>query len=252
MSHFAVAVFTKPNGATVEELLAPYDENMETELYVDRTKEEVLEEIAEYEDEYPEYKTMTDEEKIKDFFGYRHFDEEGNPMTSYNPNSKWDWYVVGGRFAGLLKAKEGNHGDGSVFNPNPKKKGEYDSARISDIDFSMDIDEYNKAIRYWEVVVEKQPLKENENEKDFFNWYRDGYYEEYYKDKETYAKIHASLCTYAVITPDGEWHQKGEMGWWGTSSETANESLDWDLHYKERFIDVADPDWTLTIVDCHI
>lgn len=23
-------------------------------------------------------------------------------------------------------------------------------------------------------------------------------------------------------------------------------------HYKERFLDTADPDWILTIVDCHI
>lgn len=167
MSHFSVAVFTKPNGETVEDLLAPYSENLEVELYIAMTKEEALQEIAEYEYKYPEYKTMTDEEKIKDFFGYRHFDKDGNPMTSYNPNSKWDWYSIGGRFAGLLKAKEGNHGSGSVFNPNPRRKGEYDSARVGDIDFSLNMEEYNKAIRYWEVVVEKQPLKEGENKKRF-------------------------------------------------------------------------------------
>ena len=79
-----------------------------------------------------------------------------------------------------------------------------------------------------------------------------GYYEDYYRDKETYAKIMASFVTYAVVSPDGEWFSKGDMGYWGCSSETADESLNWDLHYKERFIDTADPDWTLTIVDCHI
>lgn len=252
MSHFAVAVFTEPNGKTVEELLAPYSEELEVAPYVARTKEEALEEISNHVDEYPEYKTMTDEEKIRNWFGYKKFDKDGNPLTTYNPNSKWDWYSIGGRFPGKLKSKNGKHGEGSAFHDNPMVDGEFDSARVGDIDWSMDMDKYNKAIRYWEVVVEKQPLREDEDKDYFFNLYRDGYYEEYYRDKETYAKICASFNTYAVVLPDGEWKSKGDVGWWGASSETGDESLDWDLHYKERFIDTADPDWTITIVDCHI
>lgn len=252
MSHFSVAVFTEPNGKTVSELLAPYDENLEVESHVCKTKEEALAEIAKYENDYPEYKTMTDEEKIEDYFGISDFDEDGNLMTTYNPDSKWDWYSIGGRFPGLLKATTGTHGDGSAFHINPRVDGEFDSARVGDIDFSPDMDEYNKAIRYWEVVVEKQPLKANENPDHFTNWYRDGYFEEYYRDKETYAKIMASFSTYAIVTPDGKWFEKGQMGWFGDSSETADEFVDWHLHYKERFLDTADPDWTLTIVDCHI
>ena len=38
----------------------------------------------------------------------------------------------------------------------------------------------------------------------------------------------------------------------GCSSESAEDSRDWYGHYKERFLDTADPDWILTIVDCHI
>ena len=29
------------------------------------------------------------------------------------------------------------------------------------------------------------------------------------------------------MTPDGEWHEQGEMGWWGLSSETDEEALGW-------------------------
>lgn len=252
MSHFSVAVFTKPNGESVAELLAPYDENMEVEAYVDKTKEEALAEIAKYEHKYPEYKNKTDKEKMKDWFGYRKFDKDGNPMTTYNPNSKWDWYSIGGRFPGRLKAKNGHHGEGSAFRANPIVDGEFDSARVGDIDFSMDMDKYNKAIRFWEVVVDKEPLRENEKEEDFKNYYRTDWYKEYYQNKVIYAQICASCTTYAVVTPDGRWHQKGDMLWFGMSTETGDESLDWDLHYKERFLDAADPDWTLTIVDCHI
>ena len=287
MSHFSVAVFTKPNGRSLERLLAPYDESIEMVPYIKYTKEEAIAKVrksideyakgryAEFlknpekykekhnnqshldyiENEFPKRLNWTDEECYeyeKQYYGDDMIDEDGNLLSTYNPNSKWDWYSIGGRFPGKLKAKDGKHGEGSAFHSNPRVNGEFDSARVGDIDFSMDMEEYNKAIRYWEVVVEKQPLREDENSDDFFNWYRDGYYEEYYKDKETYAKICASCNTYAVVTPDGKWYECGQMGWWGMSSETGDESLDWDLHYKERFLDTADPDWTLTIVDCHI
>ena len=66
------------------------------------------------------------------------------------------------------------------------------------------------------------------------------------------ARYCAQFSTYAVVTPDGKWHGKGEMGWFACSSETADEAKDWEEHYKERFIDTADPEWYLTIVDCHI
>lgn len=287
MSHFSVAVFTKPNGKTVEELLAPYNENIEYEPYIQYTKEQAIakvrKEIEDYKNgtyakyladpkkyeeehnnerhlnylknEFPKQLTWTDEECYQDkakYYDEDMIDADGNLLSTYNPNSKWDWYSIGGRFPGKLKANNGKHGEGSAFNNNPMVDGEFDSARVGDIDWSMDMDEYNKAIRYWEVVVEKQPLREDENKDDFINWYKDGYYEEYYRDKETYAKIFASFGTYAVVTPDGIWHEKGQMGYWGISSETGDESLDWDLYYKERFIDAADPDWTITIVDCHI
>lgn len=286
MSHFAVAVFTKPGGKTVDELLAPYYEGITMEPYIEYTRQQAIDdvkkEIREYmeSNSYNEY--LEDPEKYKENHREDHYkyistyherlnwtdeqlyeekkrwyeedmiDDEGNLLSTYNPNSKWDWYVIGGRFSGMLKSKSGKHGEGSSFNRNPRVWGEFDVARVGDIDFSLDMNSYNKAIRWWEVVIEKQPLKVYENEKDFQSYYTEKYYKEYYRDKETYAKICASCSTYAVVTPDGKWHSKGDMFWWGISSETGNESLDWDLHYKERFIDTADPNWTMTIVDCHI
>lgn len=252
MSHFSVAVFTKPNGKTVEELLALYDENIVMEPYIKYTKEEAIaavrKEIEEYattgnyaeylkdpetykekwgsneihinyiENEFPKKLNWTDEqcyEEKKGWYEDDMIDKDGNLLSAYNPNSKWDWYSIGGRFPGKLKAKEGEHGEGSAFRRNPRVNGEFDSARVGDIDFSSDMDEYNKTIRYWEVVVEKQPLRNGENPDDFRSFYRDEYYTEYYRDKETYAKIMASFTTFAVVTPDGKWAEK-EV--WGTGA----------------------------------
>ena len=194
----------------------------------------------------------TFEEFMKDYNG-ENFDEEQKDWGYWeNPNAKWDWYSIGGRWKGLLKAKAGIHGESSLVMPIENKEGRYSSAKVKDIDFTPDKTKYEKALRWWEVVIEDSPLRPGENKEDFFNFYKKEYLIKKYKDKETYARIDSSFNTYAVVLPDGTWCEKGKMGWWGCSSETPEESYDWDMSYKQNFIDKADPEWTLTIVDCHI
>ena len=45
MSHFCVLVFTKPDGKDVEELLAPFDENIEYKPYVEYTRDQDIAKI---------------------------------------------------------------------------------------------------------------------------------------------------------------------------------------------------------------
>ncbi|HPE08122.1 MAG TPA: hypothetical protein PLT28_00120 [Saprospiraceae bacterium] len=275
MSHFTVAVFTKPHGKTLEELLAPYDENIVVPRYLKYTKADLIErgkqaiqefatigcyaqwkaDPAAYEkevnneqhihylkDEFPQKLHWTDEEIYQDQIKYYDEDdigENGEVYSTYNPLSQWDWYEVGGRFSNMISLKDGS------------KK--VNSAQIKDTNFAGNQKEYQKAITEWELKVEGK-LPQNHEEEYILktSFYKAPYYTETYKDKETYASIMSHFGTYAVVTPDGEWHEKGQMGWWGLSSETPEESLDWDLNYKKRFLDTADPEWTITIVDCHI
>ena len=44
-----------------------------------------------------------------------------------------------------------------------------------------------------------------------------------------------------MVTPDGEWHETGSMGWWGLSSETHEEAVSWEEGFYERFLATADP-----------
>ena len=61
-----------------------------------------------------------------------------------------------------------------------------------------------------------------------------------------------AFSTYAVVTPDGEWHEPGEMGWWGISFATDEEEANWYNEYS-KFIDMANKNnYLVTIVDCHI
>lgn len=196
------------------------------------------------------YQTLQD--YVKDYVEAPWDEEKQDYGYWENPNAKWDWWQIGGRWKGFLKASGGEKGEISLVYPIEDERGKYAQARVGDIDFEPDQENYNKNLRWWEVVVENSPLRPGESEKDFFSAYKKEFYINRYKTKETYAKIQSSVVTYAVIMPDGKWYQKGDMGWFGLSSETEEESYDWDMHFKENFIDKADPDWILTIVDCHI
>lgn len=142
MSHFITLVFTKENGRTVEELLAPYDENIVYAPYVLYTREQAIAKIrkeiedykngpyAEYvsspkkyeeshpnaehinylKNKFPKKLEWTDDECYQDMKG--RFDEDmiklnGDLLSTYNPNSKWDWYTIGGRWNNYLKTLSG-------------------------------------------------------------------------------------------------------------------------------------------------
>ncbi len=219
MSHFTVAVFLDGR-ITLEQALAPYDETLKVPHYI--TREEIISnaraEIEDYkntryreflknkseyikehndnpmhinylENEFPKMLLWSDDELYK--YGLENLSppkenikDDGSVFDDYNPNAKWDWYSVGGRWDGELITAD----------------GQCNRARVKDVLFSEMSD----------------------------------------------------FSTYAVITPDGEWHSSGTVGWFGVSSESEDEYDKWEREYKQRFIDPAKPDWEIVIVDCHI
>lgn len=52
---------------------------------------------------------------------------------------------------------------------------------------------------------------------------------------------------FAIVTPDGEWHAEGDMGWWGM---TSNEDDKWDRRMYE--LASAFPEHMGVLIDCHI
>lgn len=266
MSHFAVLVMSENHGNDLEDLLAPFDENLGVDPYVAFTREQAVKYIRDdakrgvdvwskrlaenpdyedakkyFEENRKRLEDWTDEQCYQylreEYEDDGMIDAEGNLLSTYNPKSKWDWYSVGGRWSGSLKIWGGARDDEGYANQ---------------IDFGVDLDEYAAAIKWWEINIDERPLNDGEK-KDDWMFYKPEYYKDFYHDKETYARIRSLPIFRSVITPDGEWHEKGQMGWWGMSSESGEESLDWDLHFMERFIEPAIANnWYLTVVDCHI
>lgn len=167
MSHFTVMVI----GENPEKQLAPFDESLDVPRYVKYTKQELIDNwkkrtedykngtyakfllnpekykrecsnnahVKYLEEEFPKQLTWTDEEiynyAIQD---YEDVGEEGEVYSTNNPNSKWDWYVLGGRWSGLIKLKDGAKGvsgESGVFDNetgiDQARKG--DIANISEI-----------------------------------------------------------------------------------------------------------------------
>lgn len=262
MSHFSVAVFTDEN-TTVEDLLEPYWENLIVDKYICMTKEELIDSgrshIRRYMRVFKEY--MKDKKafrrKYKKDLKYLRFvkkipsmkkwnkekiykfiisdcrkediSEDGGLYSDLNPNARWDWFSIGGRWENMLILKSDN----------PRKIVRGDSGLIKEID--------------WERMRRIKWLKAEPYQEFMKNLYWDKeFYQKLYPNEETYINEVTKFSTYAVVTPDGEWHDSGKMGWWGISEATDEERVEFENNYEEEFLKNLNPEWRLTIVDCHI
>ena len=106
------------------------------------------------EKEFPKQLSLTDEQLYKDATKrYREsvcfekdieLREDGSVWVTYNDEGKWDWYVMGGRFAGQLQLKDKTQ-EAPLYNPEYstlfskkhyqllKKDGRCDQALVGDI-----------------------------------------------------------------------------------------------------------------------
>lgn len=186
-----------------------------------------------------------------------------------NPNKKWDWYVIGGRWSNSLHLKTG---------------GTADSAYKRDIDFDHMRDAAGQEAAYrWDKAAavkvaagfEADTLWEpwstirarHETDRDtarveyyaqpvvealravFDNPFRD--IDQYLVPREQYIQQARDRATvqYAVVK-DSQWFAKGEMGWWGMSDDKVSQE-DWNRKVNE-LLDALPDDTLITVVDCHI
>lgn len=128
-----------------------------------------------------------------------------------------------------------------------------DECEVKDLDLSIDKDMYEKAKRFWEVVVDKQPLTDVERPNDFFAMFKPEYYIEMYGNKDNYAKDCASFSTFAMLL-DGEWHEQGKMGWFGISNTTDRSLQEYTNFFDKELTELKEthPNAKVTLVDCHI
>lgn len=197
-------------------------------------------------------------------------ERDGRFYDRTNPNKKWDWWVVGGRYSGRLTLKNGTT---------------VDHARWGDLDFShrektlIERGEklwaiYAEAVgdfaelpkpwpEFWRVFGDRNieaareayntlpviaRILERRRELDI--WIDDPV-EEFGTDRDAYLKKCAAYArsTYAIVK-DGTWNERGEMGWFGMSYNEKS-ITDWAEAYEKITASIR-PDQFVTMVDCHI
>jgi len=163
--------------------------------------------------------------------------------TTYEGN--FDGYHIGGRWSGLLIVHPGRGVRINNASRTPKISTErhftrdgyeyVDAALVKDVLWSRMREEhiefaraeYSAAMKLSDEYVREKlyGIKPGTTE------------EEFWMDVSSFA-------TSAVVTPDGQWHRQ--------STSIDSEDREWICKYHERFLATADPEWLLTIVDCHI
>jgi len=112
--HFTVLII----GDNPEDQLQPFCEHTEMEKYeVGEVEEWEMKEMRDY------YTTKDHRNALISFDSlYREYGESWNgkrwekigekwhEFSCYNPDSKWDWYALGGRWSGMIKLKKGATG----------------------------------------------------------------------------------------------------------------------------------------------
>lgn len=257
MSHFTVLV-TKTDEESIDSQLERFYEQgedgdyfMEKEIEVkaedmkSEAEKITAEATKEGKDWAKEYEKLCKEgeytEVCTQYYGGA-VDDEGNLYYLSNPDAKWDWYVVGGRWSGYFTKKagaEGEIGQPGVLSPPVTDETLADVIKVKDID--------------WEAM-EKSQRKERA---DLYDEYHGEGKKPFIWDtkeldsmsREEYINRPISHATFAVLHED-EWYERGSMGWWAVVYGEKDKAV-WDAEWK-KLIEGLDPEAEVTIVDCHI
>lgn len=321
MSHFTVLVI----GEDYEKQLDPFQEEVDSDSPYSEFQDETDEYREQYENETSEmvklksgellclydnrfriecqWKYPEDSEKIeipfKERYGtFEEFcedyhcrkpNEDGRYGYYYNPNAKWDWWILGGRWRGFFKIKPGRLSGTELGRPGTfgnKPTHNADSALKGDIDWdgmvSAHREERGKFFDKFFEVLGDNPFpprwkdikdkhkdnielarKEYHNHPDVisfrqrdvdndFIWIDEDFIDYFCEgDKEKFLEKETpnAFTTFAVLK-DGQWYEKGSMGLWGMVSDEKDKDV-WNRQFVDLIRDLPD-DTLLSVVDCHI
>lgn len=163
--------------------------------------------------------------------------------TTYNPRSRWDWWTLGGRWSGFFLLRpdgEGMRGRDGLMGSHLSENG-VDLVRKGDVD--------------WEAMLAAAAQRAEKTWAEAMESGRDaGHLEFMYgiepsDTRETFVKRRTTLTTFAVLK-DGEWYERGRMGWFGCASNEKDAS-EWSTEWMNLVLGLPN-DTVLALVDVHI
>ena len=167
-----------------------------------------------------------------------------------NPNKKWDWWAIGGRWKHELAYRNG------------KGSRPADQARVGDLDFEhIRLMRAGRALQSWDEAqadrakmeaTDKMTAEQMDGQIEFVYGIKPG------STRDDYIAQCSKFSLHGVLM-DGKWYERGQMGWWGIVSfedgtaEQSNASThrdEWQTKFDE-LLHSLDPNKYVTVVDCH-
>lgn len=303
MSHFSVIVcIDDPN--KLDDVLAPYDENKDVEPYRDYEKGDAkdfwaVSPLREHNGLNPDDTSLT-WAQVAEAYNARYSDDDqllvdesgrAYTMSTYNPESNWDYWRIGGRWGGYFHVRPGF--EAKVIKP----KRDWDSPDVvlantcdGGPKAALDLDTLREAkaeearktysefhalvagtpeARPWSEFVDlldkvegftidqarseyhSQPRVEALKGSDF-RWHDDAI-AAFQRPERLYVEHERARAVpgYALVTLDGKWMAPGRMGWFGMGSDDESSRIGYWEAANAYIESLPDTAW-LIAVDCHI
>ncbi len=161
-----------------------------------------------------------------------------------NADSKWDWWMIGGRWLGELIVQPGVNdfilGEAGLFD-NETQHGGVDGARIGDLDLTRMLDRARRdRAAHWDQAHAQQKAGAEPHP-----WTVDTAL----VTKEEFVDQATPITPFAYLL-DGRWIEKGEMGWFAMVKDEKPQA-EWDQHFA-NVLDQQPRNHWVTVLDCHI
>lgn len=128
------------------------------------------------------------------------------------------------------------------------------------------VDEFGEGFIPWSKIIEDKNISDIDEKRTFYHnqpivkafmerTEDFGHFvdiESFFVSREEYLEDarNSAICPFAFITPEGEWVEKGQMGWWACVSNEKDQK-DWNKQFSDYFDSLPD-DIMINLVDCHI
>lgn len=218
---------------------------------------------------------------FEDYVSIYHQDEEMGYNS--NPNAKWDWYQIGGRWSGQFMNKNTKEMQDVIQKKDIDVDGMINKLREERIELwerhwltsNVNLEGYMSWNQLREEKAQELGLKVDEiphevypelrnrrnyiaessgaaslskkmgmHFKDPVEFFCFGDFDKYTDETELF---YSALISHSILK-DGKWYEDGEMGWFGMSGEG---DFDFRENWKKIFDSINQDDWIVN-VDCHI
>lgn len=231
------------------------------------------------------------DEFCRDYHGSKRDPEKARYGYWHNPNGKWDWYQIGGRWAGLLRTRDGVDLDYARFSELDlewaaakereerqtflKQLGAFCARGMKNEEGNTPFDGVRSTLLTLGILecadANEIPALEAKHgpipEKRRSLWSRQlrpgmDRFDVLVVDPEivdeSWLGKHDGghffpFRTYGFVDERG-WTEPGKMGWWAATDATPESRVEYGRAYRERFQRALEetPDAFLVVVDCHV